>query len=232
MTRRYYAPELPAAGGPVELDDQEAGHAVRVMRAQLGDELTLFDGQGQQAEATIVAIDRRHCTVRAQAPKVVDRDPSRRLHLAVALPRPERAKEMVERLTELGVAQLTPLVCERTQRPPSPALLGKLRRVVVEACKQCGRNRLMHVADPVSLTDFLAAKTHGPWWIAHPTGSLPVAAGIGEATGVGVLIGPEGGFTEQEREQARQSGCQSLGLGKRIYRIETAATVVAALLAD
>ncbi|MCO8121973.1 16S rRNA (uracil(1498)-N(3))-methyltransferase [Stieleria sp. TO1_6] len=232
MTRRYYVPELPAAGGPVDLSDEEARHAARVMRAESGDEITLFDGRGNESLAVIQAIDKRHCCVSAAAPQLVDREPSREIHLGIALPKPERAKELIERLSELGVKRVTPLVCQRTQRRPTNSLLEKLRRIVIESCKQSERNVLMEISTPVPLEKLCERPFSGVRWLAHPGGGSPVEAAstLGETETVTALIGPEGGFAEEETDLAIGSGYQAIGLGKRIYRIETAATAIATIL--
>lgn len=234
VTRRYYAPELPDSGGYVQLSDDEARHAARVMRAQVGDPITLFDGQGRECEATIESIDKRNCLVQAGVPAVVDREPRCRSHFGVAFPKPERAKEMVERLTELGVHRLTPLVCDRTQRPPTDSLLAKLRRIVVESSKQCERNVLMEITEPVPLGEFLQQASGDLRLIAHPEGSQLHAAipHSAEPSTACVLIGPEGGFTDPEVTEAVRSGYVTVGLGTRIYRVETAASVIAAWLAS
>lgn len=256
MTRRYYVPELPSAGGLLELDEAEAHHALRVMRLSAGDPLTLFDGEGRESTAVVVETGRNLCLCRAMAPAVVDRESSLRLTLGIALPKPERAKEMVERLTEIGVGRMVPLVTERMQRPPSAALLEKLRRVVIEASKQCGRNRLMEIAATVGLVDYLREPLPTCRRILHPSagacesddldgggpqGGPPRAI---DATLVAadrdppsradavVLVGPEGGWSEAEVELAGSQGFRPLSLGRRIYRIETAAVVIASRWLD
>jgi 16S rRNA (uracil1498-N3)-methyltransferase len=229
MTRRYYAPDLPASGGRVELSDEEARHAARVMRAQVGDSMVLFDGCGREAPAVVRAIDKRHCVADAAAPTLVDREPERHVHLAIGFPKPERAKEMVERLTELGVKQVTPLVCDRTQRPPTQSLLEKLRRIVIESSKQSERNLLMQINAPVKFSVFASRPGEGIRWIAHPSGTTVGRTDRFDTPAV-ALIGPEGGFTDDEVELAVNSGFQAIGLGHRVYRIETAAGVVATVL--
>jgi 16S rRNA (uracil1498-N3)-methyltransferase len=202
------------------------------MRVRTGDEITLFDGHGYESRAVIESIDKRNCTVVAEPAVAVDREPPRKLHLGIALPKPDRAKELVERLTELGVMRVTPLVCQRTQRPPSDSLLEKLRRIVVESCKQCGRNRLMDIAAPLELDEFLGRDEGGHRLIADPGGSRLRGIAVDEHGNVSALVGPEGGFTEDEVARATRAGAEKVGLGKRIYRIETAATVLAAHFAD
>ncbi len=236
MTRRYHVPQLPIAGGQLALPDQEASHASRVMRERVGNAITLFDGRGSECQAEITSIDKRSCVAECQIPASISREPSRSLHLGIALPKPERAKELVERLTELGVARVTPLVCERTQRPPTESLLEKLRRIVVEACKQCGRNQLLELETPQQLPDFCDSKTEQTFGIvAHPNGK-PLRSLLDEQhdhpSRWSILIGPEGGFTEDEVCLAEATGHRRLTLGPRIYRIETAAIAIAAQLVD
>ncbi|WP_182871151.1 RsmE family RNA methyltransferase [Rhodopirellula sp. JC639] len=248
MTRRYYAPDLPTAGGTLALSDEEASHAARVMRAKAGDTITLFDGRGHESRATITAIDKRNCVVEAGSAVAVNREPSCRMRFGIALPKPDRAKELIERLTELGVHRVTPLVCNRTQRPPTESLLSKLQRIVIESSKQCERNVLMSIDASMPIDAFLAeshatkphaTKPHatrphaGACWIAHPDGRpiRTAAAECQDATTATVLIGPEGGFSDEEVHWAIESGFEQVGLGARIYRVETAACVLAAHLA-
>lgn len=228
MTRRYFAPELPSGGGLVTLSAEESRHAIRVMRVSEGDEVTLFNGDGREAQAKVVELGRNECQLQTFAPESVDREPSIEVHIAVALPKPDRARELIERLTELGVKSLTPLVAARSQRPPSRSLLEKLRRGVIEACKQCGRNRLLEIRETEQAMNFFQMPKTGSSWIAHVA---PDAVPIAEATtadSVTAAVGPEGGWTDDEVQCARENGYQAIDLGKRIYRIETAATVIAA----
>lgn len=229
MTKRYFSADLPPSGGPVVLSPEEAAHAARVMRARVGDEIVLFDGLGSEAIATIQAIDKRQCVCRAQSPRRLDREPPVTLHLGVAFPKTDRARELVERLTELGVRRVTPLLCEHSQRPPSENSIDKLRRVVIEACKQSGRNVLMQI-DPVKSADAFFSNTKSTTrWIAHPGGEPIVdLLGSSDRKDVVAAVGPEGGFSEREVCVAEENHFQKMDLGKRIYRIETAAVVIAA----
>ena len=229
MTRRYHVDSLPADGGPVELSADEASHAFRVMRRRPGDRIELFDGRGHCAEAEILTLDRRGgtCLAGPAVRQVIDSKVA--LHVATALPSGDRAREMIERLTELNVARMTPLRFERTQRPIQPAAMKKLHRVMLEACKQCGRNQLPRLDDEISYPDFLAQ--HRPVvgqgrWVMTPGG---VPAGAAAASQL-VLIGPEGGLTRQEQELAGANGFLKISLGPLILRVETAAASVAALV--
>ena len=232
MTRRYYCPELRSAS-ELTLSGSEAQHALRVMRIQVGDEIEVFDGLGNAADARVESIARSELVVKIGQIQSRDGECSVCLELAIALPKPDRARELVERLTELGVRRVTPILAQRTQRPPSGSLLGKLRRAVIESCKQCGRNQLMTIDEPVSLSQFLSELSGSATkWIAHPDGESIQSALEGSLQQVSALVGPEGGWTEEEVRIATDAGFKRIGLGKRIYRIETAAVVIAARLAD
>ncbi|MDA9858043.1 16S rRNA (uracil(1498)-N(3))-methyltransferase [Rubripirellula sp.] len=230
MTRRYFSPELPPAGGSVALSTEESQHAIRVMRLQIGDQVTLFDGNGSEAEAEVIDLGRNRCELQLQAVHLISREPSCEVEMAIALPKPDRARELIERLTELGVKSVTPVIAQRTQRPPSASLLQKLRRGVIEACKQCQRNQLLEVHDPRPSLEFFAEKQSGVCWIAHPAKSCQSIVAAGTLGKVTAAIGPEGGWTEEETVIAIENGYQTIDLGKRIYRIETAATVIASVL--
>ena len=231
MTRRYYHPDLPPDGGRVSLSEAEHQHAVKVMRVQVGDAIELFDGWGHQAAAVIAEISRQKCLCDAQPSQEVDREPSRELHLGIALPKPDRARELIERLTELGVKSVTPLRADRTQRAPTSGLLTKLRRGCIEACKQSGRNVLLEVHEPVAAFKFFPATDPTiTRWLAHPGGSSVESAQ--RDVRMIAAIGPEGGWTEREVSTAQACGFELVDCGARIYRIETAAAFVAARLLD
>ncbi|TWU46745.1 RsmE family RNA methyltransferase [Rubripirellula reticaptiva] len=230
MTRRYFVPDLPRNGGLVPLPSEEAQHAIRVMRIRVDDPMTLFDGCGYEAEATVISLGRNKCQCQAEVASAINREPACKVHMAIALPKPDRAKELVERLTELGVASLTPILGKRSQRPPKDTFLEKLRRASVEACKQSGRNQLMEIHDTVSAIDYFESTIEGPRLIAHPTQSTASLDSFRNAPVLTTAIGPEGGWTDEEIEIATRHGFLGVDLGSRIYRIETAAVVVAAVL--
>lgn len=230
MTRRYFVPELPDSGGRIALSAAEAQHAIRVMRIEVGQTVTLFDGAGRQSSAVVVEAGRSECHCDAEPAVLASREPARAIHLGVALPKPDRARELIERLTELGVKSVTPLVAERSQRPPSESLLSKLRRGVIEACKQCERNQLLQIRPTERSLDFFAADQPGRLLIAHRSDE---AASLGEIDGSSeyvAAIGPQGGWTDDEYQAAIDRGFAPIDLGPRIYRVETAATVIAAVL--
>ena len=147
------------------------------------------------------------------ASQIVDRELACEIVVGVALPKAERQRWLIEKLVELGVARVVPLQTQRSVVHPDPRSLVKLQRTVVEASKQCGRNRFMEVAQLASLADyFRAAAPAALKWIADPTGTSPRWA-AGTASSCFLAIGPEGGWTEDELTLARGSRLARRGAG-------------------
>ena len=233
MADRYFV-ETPIAGGSARLVGAEAHHLAHVMRAKPGDEVALFDGSGAEFTARVERVGRSEIELVVLARSDVDRELSVAITLGVTLPKQDRARWLVEKGVELGVARLVPLVTERSTERASPAALDRLRRTVIEASKQCGRNRLMEVATPQPLADYLAAPaSRSVCLLAHPgaegfRGALRELISTAAAQDVWLGIGPEGGFTNVEVELAVGSGWRAVGFGPRILRVETAALTLAA----
>ncbi len=145
---------------------------------------------------------------------------------------------MIERLTELGVSRIVPLTFERTQRPPSDSLVTKLKRAIIEACKQSGRNQLMTIAPVMTFGQWISQPTFQRAQSVERTVRLVAMPGgvplskfpISLDTRVSCVIGPEGGLTDDELQACLSASMQAIDLGRRILRIETAGCVVAARL--
>lgn len=235
MTRRYFAAHLPAQGGVVTLDEAESHHAIKVMRAKTGEAITLFDGVGNESAGTIETVGRREIICKTSAVSAIDRENTVAVTLGVAMPKGDRAKELVERLTELGVNRLVPLHCKRTQWPAPNNAIQKWQRVVIDACKQSQRNHLMEITSPHDLASWLATVSPSmsvSRFLVHPDDlTVSPESNIVPATEVHAVIGPEGGFNDEEVAIADTHGWKRLSLGKRIYRIETAAILATIKLA-
>ncbi|QDU86670.1 Ribosomal RNA small subunit methyltransferase E [Pirellulimonas nuda] len=228
MPDRYFS-ETPIEGPLATLAGSEAHHLLHVMRAGPGDRVTLFDGAGAEFDAEVQTLARATATLRVLERREVSRESARELVLAVAIPKGDRQKWLVEKLTELGVTSLVPLLTERSVVRLAGSALDKLRRNVVEASKQCGRNRLMEITAPRSWNECIEGFPEHRRLVAHPG----VAAGLtaGSQTPTVVAVGPEGGLTDHEVELAQQHGWRPIALGPRILRIETAAIAAATLVA-
>ena len=240
MTARYFLPDFPDTG-VCQLDGSEAHHLLHVMRCQVGDQIELFDGQGRVATAAIIEAARKQVAVEVLQVSRTSQESAAPLHLGIALPKGDRQKWLIEKCVELGVASVTPLETSRSVAQPTEKALERLRRSVIEASKQCGRNHLMEIRSPVALARWWDDRGTGDavdYWVAHPGESAtPLAVAVAQrierlkpADGLAVAIGPEGGFAESELS----ADWQKVSLGKRILRMETAALAIAAanLLAE
>ncbi|MEN6452006.1 MAG: 16S rRNA (uracil(1498)-N(3))-methyltransferase [Thermoguttaceae bacterium] len=233
MSDRYYIDE-PIIADRAALAGAEAHHLIHVMRAERGKQVTLFDGSGNEFTAVVERVGRSEVELAIIARERVDRELTFELTLAVALPKGDRQKWLVEKAVELGVTRLIPLRTCRAVADPGEQALTRLRRAVVEASKQCGRNRLMAIDAPQSWSDFVAATAERPCrLLAHPATNCdqPDILSKAERT-IGVLaaIGPEGGFADDEVALAVEAGWQTVDLGPRILRIETAALAMASMV--
>lgn len=226
MSQRFFS-ETPITGAQARLEGDEARHLAGVMRAKVGDELVLFDGSGAEFLARIARLTKHAVEMDIVERREVNREAERALTLAVALPKGERQRWLVEKAVELGVARLIPLETQRGVAEANASALERMRRWVIEASKQCGRNRLMEIASPVAITHLASNADAALRLLAHP-GGRALAEFRGDEASVLIAIGPEGGFAPQEIDELRQGGFQVVGLGPRILRIETAALALAA----
>ena len=236
MADRYFVDE-PIQADSAVLAGPEAHHLIHVMRARPGTEVVLFDASGCEFAARVERVGRADITLAVLARYEVDRELPIRLTLGVSLPKGDRQRWLVDRAVELGVARLVPLVARRGVAQPSAEPPERLRRAVIEAAKQCGRNRLMEIAPGEPLEDFLrTAGNFAARWLAHPGGSALAAAladlpQLDREKEIALAVGPEGGFTDAEVESARSAGWQVIDLGARILRIETAACMLVSSIA-
>ena len=234
MPDRFFCSPLPA-GGSARLEGPEAHHLARVLRKPVGECIEIFDGTGRFALAEITAISKKAVDLKilntAESPP-----PMGEVILATAVPKGDRYRFLVEKAVELGVDRLVPLITERSVVKPGEGKREKMEQAVIEASKQCGRNRLMEVADPVPwaafLREYCEQKTSSNIFLAHPGGeSLADVFPSPFPERAVFLVGPEGGFTEEETAEAAAAGAILVGLGANILRIETAGLALAAYAA-
>jgi 16S rRNA (uracil1498-N3)-methyltransferase len=226
MADRFFTPD-PLELGDYRLRGADAHHLVNVRRFGVGDPVTLFNGDGREYAATIVEASKKDVLLHIVSVDAPAREATVALHIGAALPKGDRADFLVEKLTELGVAEFTPLITARSVVHPKPDSVEKTRRAVIEASKQCGRNSLMRVSPPARFADWLGSASASTRWILHPGDRSSEPAILENAA---IAIGPEGGFTDAEIAEAECSGFKRLSLGPRVLRVETAALAIAAIL--
>jgi 16S rRNA (uracil1498-N3)-methyltransferase len=240
--RRFYAPKIAFTSDSrtVALSADEARHAHDVLRLGAGDEVFVFDGEGHEYRCVI-----RELTSRSAALNVVEKvhpaspDSPLKLTLAVALLKGEKFDLVVQKATELGVIRLTPLVTARADvriREPGDARkkADRWARIAFESAKQCGRAQLMLVDPPMNLNEFFRSITDVQLKLTYTARDGDPHADLARMdvkdARLAAMIGPEGGWTDDELKQASANGCKIVTLGGRILRAETAAIAVASLL--
>ena len=237
LTRAWV--DLPLApGARIGLPDHAASHLLRVLRLREGDGCVLFNGDGHDYQARIVAVGKRGGEVEVLERRVVDNESPLRITLLQGIARGEKMDLILQKATELGVARIVPVQSERSEVRLDGARLARRiehwRAVVAAACEQCGRARLPAIEEPVGVGAIGGiAQAAALRLTLDPQGAhaLPsLASRMPADGGVAVAIGPEGGWSPRDREQLRAAGYEGLRLGPRILRTETAGLAAIAAL--
>lgn len=231
---RAYAPEGPV-DGLIQLDRDESHHLVRVRRVGIGKQLEAFDGQGHAWRCELADDHKNGALLRVLEEITGNHHPGDALKIviATAVPKGDRFDWIVEKATELGVESLVPLHCDRSVVDPREGKLERLRKSVIEACKQCRRNDLMTIEQKQTLAEFLDSAGPGDVKLFTDIGGrtlsqVMVSSDTHTPGRVLVCVGPEGGWSEGERAMAREKGWRPVSLGPHVLRIETAVIAAAA----
>lgn len=233
---RFYLPRSLQLA-TVELDGPEAHHLSHVLRLGVGDTVRLFNGDGDEAIAEVAEVRRRAVELQVREHWTTPSDP-REFIVATAMPKADRARWMVEKLTELGATRIIPLRTTRSIVDPGEGKLEKLHQAAVAACKQSGRSRLPKIESTMNLADVVRelrggdSSTARKFLVAHPSAQKSLreqftANGSSASIVIG-LVGPEGGFTDEELAMCVAAGAAPVRLGSLILRIETAVIALAA----
>lgn len=216
------------ASGEVVVEGDAYRHLFRARRVPVGATFRVVDGEGRARWGEVVRVDRSSARVALGEPAPTH-EPSFRLDLLVPTFRPERASWLVEKGTEIGVAAFRFLNSERAPRHFGPGAMERLGRVAASAVEQCHRALLPAITGPHDWSEVaaLADGAEGRWVL--DTRAAPGDWGPLGSRGA-LLVGPEGGWTSEERAEVRAAGWRPVGLGPRVLRIESAALAGAAML--
>ena len=232
-TRLYC--DLPLSpGAEVALPEAAARHAVTVLRLQVGDTLHLFNGEGGEYGASLVAVNKRETRARLLEFDATERESPLDITLALGISAGERMDYSLQKATELGVSAIQPLATERSlvklAGERADKRLQHWQHVVIAACEQCGRNRVPAVAPVQKLFGYLAEVDRSKrLLLLSPDANTPLKQ-VAPAAGVILLIGAEGGLAPAEYQAAEASGFEPVTLGPRILRTETAPVAALAVL--
>lgn len=219
--------DAPLALGRHALPEAQAHYIGRVLRLAVGDAVQLFDGSGQEFVGELVEVGKKTVQVELREQFAGLAESPLRIHLGQGLSRGERMDWAIQKATELGVAEITPLVSERCEvrlkDERADKRLAHWRQIAISACEQCGRSVLPTLHAPVVLADWLAQTEAELKLVLHPVAE-PLASHP-RPQSLAFLIGPEGGLSEAEVQQAQRAGYHAARLGPRVLRTETAPVV-------
>ena len=227
---RLFVPRAQAEGARIRISGAELRH-LRTLRLGRGERLVVFDEHGDEHQVRLERVGGHAAEAIILATHRPARDSTLDLTLAPALLKGAKMDLVIEKATELGVRRISPVLSRHTLPQATPSgRLGRWRRIALAATKQSGRTSGPAIEEPVPLEELIRR----PWpglrlmaWEGEPETALPSLPG--EAGSVVVLVGPEGGFAEQEVAAARVQGFTTLTLAPRILRAETAALAAVVL---
>ncbi len=231
---RLFTDQPLAPDAEVELEARTGHYLQRVLRLRPGDALVLFNGDGSDYAAEYVGGPKAKVRVRVNARLPASAESPLPLVLVQAVGKGDRMDYSLQKATELGVAAIQPLFTERTEVRLDGSRLERReahwRGVIVAACEQSGRAKLPELRAAVSLEAWLEPPFDGLRVVLAPGADRPLAGVNPGQEGVDVVVGPEGGFSEREREVMERRGCVSVSLGPRVLRTETAGPAALAVL--
>lgn len=235
---RFYSPIALSIGATVKLSDNAAIHAAKVMRLGIGDQLVLFDGSGVDFDCELISVQKSSTSAQVLKSQAVNNESPLNITLLLGISAGDRMDIGIQKAVELGVNKIVPLKTERSvvklDEEKAKKRVEHWQNVVIAACEQSGRAQIPPVLAPESLSTWLQANTNAPSSgadllnvqatriLLNPIGAKKLSE-ISKPTGeIQLLIGAEGGLSDKEVTLAISHGFQSMVLGARILRTETA----------
>lgn len=233
MISRFFFPCPLSDSGEIELPAALAHHALRVLRLRDGDPLVLFDGRGGELAARLQVRGRDAFAVRGEH-HALERESPLSLVLVQALASGEKMDWIVQKAVELGVSEVVPLQAERSVLKLSGDRAHKRvahwRQVAISACEQSGRNRVPEIEPITGLREYLGSTAAASRLVLTPVDGRRLASLARPEAALHLLVGPEGGWSDDELAMCRAAGCVPIGLGPRVLRTETAGLAAVAAL--
>ncbi len=233
---RIYTSQPLSLNTTIELSDPQFNHIVRVMRKKENDSLTLFNGEGGEFQGIITAINKRSLNIELQSFDENNRTSKLDIHLIQSFAKFDKMDFVFQKATELGIARLTPFTSEHssfklTGNDKQDKKLSHWQGILESACEQCGLNIIPTLTDFASLKNIADILQDRPYLILSPRAEKSLGQWINDQpnsqTEFGIIIGPEGGFSEAEISfLSNHNNCHPVSLGNRILRTETAALSV------
>lgn len=230
---RFYDPQPLSEKSEIQLSDEVVQHVSRALRMKVGDQLILFNGNGVEYLAELSQVEKRKASAHIVETIQSNSETPLMVHIGQSLSRGERMDYAVQKSTEMGVHQITPLFSERCEvKLPEERQAKRInhwQQIAISACEQSGRVNPPLIAKPENLKSWLAQQDAELKLVLHHHSEMPLQE-MKPPSSVALLIGPEGGLTEDEVELAQEFGFKPLTLGPRVMRTETAPVAALTLL--
>ncbi|WP_422139235.1 16S rRNA (uracil(1498)-N(3))-methyltransferase [Endozoicomonas sp. ALC020] len=222
---RIYTDQPLVKDQVVELSDSAANHVGKVLRMRPEESLILFNGQGASWQGRIKSVAKKNVAVVLEAEISLVTESPLKVHVGQSLSRGERMDYAIQKATEMGVTEITPLFSERCEVRLNAERQEKRARhwqqIAISACEQCGLNRVPVIHSPEPVADWMAKQNADLKFVLHHRTDKKLEGFVPPET-VSLLIGPEGGLTQEEITSAESLGFHVLALGPRVLRTETA----------
>lgn len=230
---RIHTGQTLVEGAEVQLEEGPSRHLTGALRLRAGARITLFNGAGGEYEAVIATASRKRVQLKIHQHRAVERESPLQVALGIAVSRGERMDWIIRKSTELGVHEISPLFSERTEvrlnAERADKKLGHWRQIAISACEQCGRNRIPDIHGLQPLAEWTEKARDECKLVLHPRAAASLRR-TERPAGVALLIGPEGGLSDDEIARAEAAGFAALALGPRVLRTETAPLAALSIL--
>jgi 16S rRNA (uracil1498-N3)-methyltransferase len=229
---RLYLPITHVVNNRISIAAEKAHYLVSVLRCKKGDDLIIFNGQGNCFRTAVVKADKKEVVAEVREEFLCDFEPPIHITLVQSLLKGEKMDLVIQKTTELGVTEILPVMSQRSQIQDTRKIV-RWRRIAEEASRQSGRNVVPAVHEPVHFRDFLLSDKQRGIVFYEEEGlklSAAVSSFVPRPSPLIIVIGPEGGFSKEEVIAAQEKGFLVASLGKRILRAETAAISAVALI--
>lgn len=230
---RFYEPQPLAADTSLVLGDSSTQHIARVLRMRAGEPIVLFNGDGHEYRATLTEVAKRSVSATVNGVIAPARISPLPIHIGQSLSRGERMDYAIQKATELGMASMTPLFSERCEVKLNAERQEKRQahwqQIAISACEQSLRCDVPPVTAPQTLAHWISTVDAELKLVLHHHTEQPLGS-LAKPASIALLIGPEGGLTEEEVALARQHGFLPVAFGPRVFRTETAPVAAQAIL--
>lgn len=230
---RIYQPQVLSTEQIVKLSKEATGHLIRVLRLQVGDEFIVFNGKAGEFRATIIEVNKNTASVKVGELDTVNRESPLQITLAQAVLRQDKMDYLIQKAVELGVTRFIPLLTAHSTRKLVPERWQKRslhwQGVMLAACEQSGRTRLPKLENPMTFDEATALIKADQRIILQP-GAKQTIHSLSACQSVALLVGPEGGWSDNELKCARITAYRDVHLGPRVLRAETAGLAAISIL--